>query len=706
MNEPARFINRELSWLEFNQRVLDEATDPSVPLLEQVNFLTIAASNLDEFFMVRVGGLKLIVEAGITDPDPAGMRPAEQLAAIHRRTTRMTADIASAYRERIAPAMATAGMRAVTPAMLSPLQEESLAMHFKNQVFPAITPSAVRAGNPFPLLSNLALYLLVMLDPEPRKRTPRFAFIPVPASLPRFIPAPAENDSHAFLLLEDVISAYAGMFFPGQRVLECAAIRATRNADIHVDETFSADLAHAMRKVIRQRKTSGCVRLEVAANASDGLVDWLKSALNLTDVDVFRIHAPLLLNNWRTFHAREGLDHLRDAPWLPQQNPQIDPARKILDIIAAGDVLLSLPYERFDAVVRLVEESADDPDVLAIKMVLYRTNTGSPIVEALRRAARNGKAVTVLVELKARFDEANNIEWAERLERNGVQVIYGIKDLKTHAKICMVVRRETEGVVRYMHFGTGNYNVNTARLYTDVGLFTRNDDLGVDASGFFNAVCGYSEPQPRLKLAQAPIDLRERLLELIAGETACAEKGEKARIIAKMNALVDPEIIEALYRASCAGASIDLIVRGTCCLRPGVPDLSENIRVISIVDRFLEHSRIFFFHHGGARQVFISSADWMPRNLSRRIELMIPVEDRKCREKLINILKTCLRDTCKGRLMQADGSYTRASSAAPSSRAQDVLCKEACRNVEDLRRSKRTKFEPHLPPRSSESPPD
>lgn len=698
MNKNPRFINRELSWLEFNQRVLDEAADPKVPLLEQINFLTIAASNLDEFFMVRVGGLKLIAEAGITDPDPSGLRPAEQLAAIHRRTVQMTADIATVYRQRIAPAMAGAGLRAVTPALLPPLQRDALEAHFKNEIFPVITPTAVRPGNPLPLLSNLALYLLVMLAPEPRKRSPRFAFIPVPSSLPRFIPVPAADDSKAFLLIEDVIAAFAGAFFPGQAILETAAIRATRNADIHVDETFAADLAHAMRKVLRQRKTSGCVRLEVADHASAGLVAWLQDALSVSDDDIFRISAPLLLNHWREFHARAGLDHLRYTPWIPQQNPLLDPARRMVDTIAAGDVLLSLPYERFDPVIRLVEEAADDPDVLAIKMVLYRVGNGSPIIEALRRAARGGKAVTVLVELKARFDEASNIEWAARLERNGVQVIYGIKDLKTHAKICMVVRREAEGIVRYMHFGTGNYNANTARLYTDTGLFTRNDDLGVDASGFFNAVCGYSEPQPRLKLAQAPIDLRERLIELIDAETTCAEKGGKARIVAKMNALVDPEVIEALYRASGAGVTVDLIVRGTCCLRPGVAGLSERIRVISIVDRFLEHSRIFHFHHGGTHQVFIASADWMPRNLSRRIELMIPVEDRRCRDKLIAILKTGLNDTCKGRRMLPDGSYTRASGTDRSTRSQERLYKEACSHVEELRRSRRTIYEPHLPP--------
>jgi polyphosphate kinase len=702
MSDTARFINRELSWLEFNQRVLEEAADPAVPLLERVNFLAIAAANLDEFFMVRIGGLKLMREAGITTPDPAGMRPAEQLAAVQQRTGRMITDIATLYRTGIAPAMAAeAGLRAVTAGTLTAAQLQTLGTLFRNQLFPALTPTAIHSGHPFPLLNNLTPYLLVKLAPAPRRRTPRFAFIPIPPSLPRFVPLPDTNARQTFILIEDVIATFAGTLFPGQEILECAPVRATRNADVHVDETYAADLAHAMRTVLRRRKTSGCVRLETAAGTSAEMIDWLKSQLTIEEIDVVRIDAPLQIQDLRVFYNHEGLDHLRYPAWPPQQNPQLDPARRMFDIITSRDVIHSLPYERFDPVIRLIEEAADDPDVLAIKQVLYRTSSDSPIIEALRRAARRGKAVTVLIELKARFDEANNMEWAARLERNGVQVVYGIKDLKTHAKICMIVRREAEGIVRYLHFGTGNYNPKTATLYTDVGLFTRQDDLGVDASAFFNAVCGFSEPQPQRKMAQAPIDLRERLLDLINAETMQREQGHKAGIMAKMNALVDPEIIEALYRASCAGVRIDLIVRGVCCLRPGVPGMSENIRVISIVDRFLEHSRIFSFYHGGARQVFISSADWMPRNLSRRIELMIPVEDRKCRDRLIEILNTCLADSCKGRQMQPDGTYTRHEHPSAASRAQEKQHQAACRDVLALRQAKRTKFEPHLPPASN-----
>ncbi len=699
MSDTARFINRELSWLEFNQRVLEEAADPAVPLLERVNFLAIAASNLDEFFMVRIGGLKLMREAGITAPDPAGMRPAEQLVAAQQRAGRMIADIASRYRTTIGPAMATeAGLRAVKANTLTPAQRQALETVFRNQIFPALTPTAIHDGHPFPLLNNLTLYLLVMLAPAPRKRIVRFALIPIPASLPRFVPLPDTNARQTFLLIEDVIATFADSFFPGQILLECTAVRTTRNADVHVDETYAADLAHAMRTVLRRRKTSGCVRLETAANASAEVIDWLKTHLAIADTDVIRVDAPLQIQDLRCFYNQDGLDHLRYPAWPPQQNPLLDPTRRMFDIITNRDVIHSVPYERFDPVIRLIEEAANDPDVLAIKQVLYRTSSESPIIEALRLAARRGKAVTVLIELKARFDEANNMEWAARLERNGVQVVYGIKDLKTHAKICMIVRREVEGIVRYLHFGTGNYNPKTATLYTDVGLFTRNDDLGIDASAFFNAVCGFSEPQPQRKLAQAPIDLRERLLDLIHAETRRREQGHKAGIMAKMNALVDPEIIEALYLASCAGVRIDLIVRGVCCLRPGVPGMSENIRVVSIVDRFLEHSRIFSFYHGGSRQVFISSADWMPRNLSRRIELMIPVEDRLCRNRLIEMLNTCLADSCKGRQMQPDGTYTRHAHPSPATRAQEKQYLAACRDVTVLRQAKRTKFEPHLPP--------
>lgn len=697
-NKEQRFLNRELSWLEFNQRVLDEAADPSVPLLERLLFLTITASNLDEFFMVRVGGLKLLKEAGVEERDLAQMTPAEQLSAIRQRVRNMLEHMRHLYQNEIAPELAAAGIRLKRMAELDSTQVDALQSVFKHHIFPALSPAAIRTGHRLPLLSNLGLYVLAKLAPEPRKRKPRYALIPIPRNLQRFIPVPENNDGNAYILLEDMISTFATSFFHGIDVIECTTLRTTRNADIHVDETYGADFARAMKRVIRQRRTSGCVRLEIAAGASESTIAFLHSILDVADEDVFISAVPLQLGDFTSFYGSETHRHLRYESWPPRQPAEIDPGKSLFPQIAAGDIMLSLPYETFDPLIRLIDEAADDPDVLAIKMVLYRTSANSPIVAALQRAASNGKSVTALIELKARFDEANNIAWAERMEHNGVQVIYGIKGLKTHAKICMIVRREAEGIVRYLHLGTGNYNAKTAKLYTDVGLLTRNDELGIDASAFFNTVCGYSEPRPYLKLVQAPIDLRERVIELIDAETAQAEQGNKAQIIAKMNALVDPLVIEALYRASQAGVQIDLIVRGVCCLRPGLPGLSENIRVISIIDRLLEHSRIFYFRHGGGRQVYIASADWMPRNLSRRIELMTPVEDRKCNKKLRNILKACLADTAKARIMQPDGSYIRATPAGQTgTRSQEKLYTEACNAAKLNTQGRRKQFEPHLP---------
>jgi polyphosphate kinase len=486
--------------------------------------------------------------------------------------------------------------------------------------------------------------------------------------------------------------------FPGIALRECVCFRTTRNADIAVDETYSDDLSRSMSQALRQRKTSGCVRLEIANGAPVRAKRFLQTQLNVTDTETYDLDIPIQLNDFQRLYASDAHSHLRYESSKPCQPADIDATKPIFEQITTKDILLSHPYESFDPVIRLLDEAANDPDVLAIKMVLYRAGSDSPIIGSLRKAAEAGKSVTVLVELKARFDEENNIAWASRLERSGVQVVYGIKGLKTHAKICMIVRREAEGIVRYLHVGTGNYNAKTAKLYTDVGIMTRNDELGIDASAFFNTVCGYSEPQSYLKLVQAPIDLRQRLIELIDTETAQKAQGRKAQIIAKMNALVDPEVIHALYRASQAGVDIQLVVRGICCLRPGVPGLSDNIRVISIIDRFLEHSRIFYFHHGGGKQVYISSADWMPRNLSRRIELMIPVENGTIQKRLLAILKTALSDNVKARVMQPDGSYKKETSSPKNPiRSQEQLLKDALKASNESRAARRRKFEPHLP---------
>ena len=694
-----RYMNRELSWLEFNQRVLDEAQSPDVPLLEQLFFLTIVASNLDEFYMVRVGGLTLMEEAGITTPDAAGLSPAEQLKQIHQRSRRMIRSLYAAYRQMV-PALAEHGIRRLLTSDLTPAQVDDLESRFLQSLFPVVTPMALRTGDAFPLLSNLGLYIIVKVGPEPRKRTPRYALVPLSKGLDRVIPIATDDGSHPFVLVEDVIQHFVGHLFPGQEILEAVPFRVTRNENIPVEDEFALDLVAEMKKVLRRRKTGDCVRLEIDQGASDATSAFLSGSLRVKDDAVLKVNGPLHLTDLRGLLATEGTEHLRYETWLPQGNPDIDPTQSIFSQIATRDIVVSHPFERFDPVVRLVQEAAEDPDVLAIKQILYRTSANSPIIAALRRAAENGKSVTVLVELKARFDEANNIEWARHLERNGVQVIYGIKGLKTHAKVCLVVRREVAGVVRYMHFRTGNYNDKTAKLYTDVGLLTRNPDLGMDASAFFNAVGGYSEPQQYLKLVQAPLSLRETLVDLIDGETERRRQGHKAQILAKMNSLVEPSVIEALYRASAAGVDVKLNVRGICCLRPGVKGLSQNIQVVSIVDRFLEHSRIFFFLHGGAKKMYISSADWMPRNLQRRIELMVPVEDSRCRKKLMHILKTCMNDSVKGRHILPDGGHIRPATkdSRKSGRAQEILYRDACSAAVEALQAKRTKFEPHLPP--------
>jgi polyphosphate kinase len=698
-------LNRELSWLAFDERVLEEAADVTVPLLDRLLFFTIAASNLDEFFMVRMGGLRLIQEAGIAEPDGAGLTPAQQYSAANIEIRRILGKMEHLYKQALAPALRDANLCPSAVDQLNLTQQDALLSLFENRIFPVITPIALRPGHPIPLLNNLGLYVLVILAPAPRKRIPRFALIPVPTSLSRFIPVPSDKaDRVDLVLLENTIAMFAAAFFPGIAVKECVAFRTTRNADIHVDETYSPDLSRSMLRVLRQRKTSGCVRLEVSSGASARAIRHLQKQLHVSESETYVMHIPLQINDFMVLHASDAHKHLRYELWKPCQPSDVDATRPLFDQITAQDLLLSHPYESFDPVVRFLDEAAADPDVLAIKMILYRTGKASPVIAALRKAAESGKSVTALVELKARFDEENNIAWAAQLERSGVQVVYGIKGLKTHAKICLVVRRELEGIVRYLHIGTGNYNARTAGLYTDVAIMTRNDELGMDASAFFNTVCGYSEPRAYLKFVQAPIDLRQRVIELIDAETAQRAQGRKAQIIAKMNALVDPDVIAALYRASQAGVDIQLIVRGICCLRPGVPGLSESIRVISIIDRYLEHSRIFYFHHGGGKQMYISSADWMPRNLSRRIELMIPVENGGIRKRLLAILKAALSDNVKARVMQADGTYVKASITSASQsriRSQELLYGSAVEASQQSKAARRMQFEPYLPPENA-----
>ena len=668
------FINRELSWLGFNERVLEEARDPTVPLSERLKFVAIVASNLDEFFMVRVAGLKQQLSGNVVETPPDGLTPAEQLAAISTRAHAMVNDLYGGWRNDIEPGLANLGIRRVAAADLSPDQKAHLSAFFAREVWPVLTPLAVDPGHPFPMLRNRSLNLAVFMHREKDKTGRRetvVAVVQVPSVLPRLteVPlppaaatdgngvAPAGTIRYGYMLLEDLITMHAGELFPGFKVLGCSAFRVTRNFDLSIDEDEADDLLKTIQKELRRRERGSAVRLEIAHDTPIEVVVFLRQALRLETDDVYLFDGPLHLADLGPLAGRDELKEFRDEPFSPQIVPPLQEYDDIFRVIAQRDILLQHPYESFEDVVEFISEAADDPNVLAIKQTLYRTSADSPIVRALIRAAENGKQVTAVVELKARFDEAPNIQWARTLEDSGVHVVYGLIGLKTHCKVALVVRREGNRIKRYVHLSTGNYNPSTARVYGDLSYFTARDAYADDAGALFNLLTGYSSPPSWKRFAIAPHGLQDRIIALIERESALGSRG---RIIAKMNALVDAPVIKALYRASQAGVSIDLIVRGICCLRPGVPGTSDNIRVISIVDRFLEHARIFHFGNGGKREVYLSSADWMPRNFQRRIEVMFPVEDEGLRDRVIDeILGIALKDNVKARQLMSDGRYIR-----------------------------------------------
>lgn len=700
MKSSERYVNRELSWLEFNQRVLDEARDASVPPLERLKFLAITSSNLDEFFMVRVGGLHLLAGEQPAKRDPSGMTPAEQLQAVAERVHRMMAEQSACYHEELEPLLERAGIRRLSPAALNDPQATAVQTVFDEELYPTLTPMAVHGPDDFPLLVNNALNLLVRLEASADSPSqPRYSVIPLGPVTARFITLPSEG-GYVYILLEDVVTMNVERFFPGETVRECVPFRINRNADLSARDDLVADLLAEMQQVLRARKESDCVRLEIVETVSGDSLVFLQKALNLREESVYRLPGPLDFSAWMRLANLPGFEELKDPPRPPLPSVMLDPTGDIFEEIRDHDVLLLHPYESFDPVQRLIETAANDPDVLAIKQTLYRTSRNSPIVSALTRAAESGKAVTAVVELKARFDEARNIEWARHLERAGGQVIYGVMGFKTHAKVCLIVRREPQGIQRYVHFSTGNYNEITARLYTDVSLLTCDDALTADAVAFFNAITGYSQPLPFQKLEAAPLGLKDRLLELIRSETERKRHGQQAAIDAKLNSLADTDVIDALYEASQAGVPVRLNVRGICCLRPGVPDLSENIRVVSVVGRFLEHSRIFRFHHGGDELMFLSSADWMPRNLNRRIELMVPVDEERCRQRLRLMLEAPFHDSVKGRWILPDGTYKRPA-PSPGSRqlaSQEWLYRRLQSEVEQKEQSRTTVFVPHRAP--------
>jgi len=693
---PELFLNRELSWLEFNGRVLEEACDATVPLLERLKFAAIVASNLDEFFMVRVAGLKQAVADGDTGPDHSGLSPAQQLTLISEQAHRMVERLYATLLEQILPELGPRGIRFVSTAGLEGEPEALLRRHFRSEMFPALTPMAIDSSRPFPVLASLSLNLAVLLEPAEGDEEPRLAVVQVPARLPRLVRLPG-GDGSTYVWLEEIIRAELAALFPGQSIRESTVFRVARDSELDLDDEGGVDLLHLLEGELRSRRGSRFVRLELEARSSEAMAAILAARLELAPEDLYRIPGPLDIRALLPLVDLPALEDLRDLPLKPLPLVDLSDQSDLFAVLDTRDLALHHPYEAFDPVVRFVSRAAEDPDVLAIKQTLYRTGGDSPVVKALARAAESGKQVTVLVELLARFDEQSNIRWARSLEESGAHVLYGIRGYKTHAKICLVVRRGRQGIRRYVHLGTGNYNDRTARLYTDFGLLTADEQIGADASAFFNALSGYSDPPRMKKLVMAPSALRDRFLDLIRREARRAETGQPAEIRAKMNSLVDEEIIRALYDAAKAGVRIRLNVRGICCLRPGVKGVSESIDVVSIVDRFLEHSRVFHFRNGGDEEVYLSSADWMPRNLDRRIELLFPIEADDARRKVLDGLDAMFLDNVKSRWLQADGTYRRRKPAKGDEafRAQVHLYREAERALDKAHAAAPLTFEPN-----------
>jgi polyphosphate kinase len=653
------YLNPHLSLLAFQRRVLEEAKDQSTPLLERVKFLSILGSNIDEFFMVRVAGLWQQIETRTTEISLDGRSPSEQLELIRHQVTNLTSEIYSLWRDELTPALRQAGVYILSLDELNAQQTTAIDDYFRRVVYPVLTPLAVDQGRPFPHISNLSLNIAATVrngDGEPH-----FARIKVPDSLPQLIPLPSDAGELPFIWLEQVIIANLRMLFPDMEVIEADLFHLTRDAELAIQELEADDLLESIQEAVWRRRFRDAVRLQINTGMPQQLVDLLTSNLELDHNDIYKIDGPLDLSRLRALLSIDR-STLKDKPFIPSipKGFATGGGAEMFAAMRDADILQHYPYESFQPVVDFLRAASDDPDVLAIKMTLYRVGRNSPIVEALLSASQNGKQVAVMVELKARFDEESNIEWAQKLEREGVHVIYGLPGVKVHAKIAMVIRREGETMRRYLHLGTGNYNPSTARVYTDLGLFTCNEEIGADVSDLFNFLTGYSAKKSYRKLLIAPFSIRAGLERLIRAEIARHREHGDGRLIFKMNALEDAGMIRLLYEASQAGVEIDLIIRGVCCLRPGIPGLSETVRVRSILGRFLEHSRIYYFHNGGDELVFCGSADLMPRNLNRRVEVLFPVEDgRLIRRIRDRILAKQLEDDDGAWVMQADGTYTR-----------------------------------------------
>jgi polyphosphate kinase len=660
--DASTYINRELSWLEFNRRVLEEARDASVPLLERVKFLAIFSANLDEFFMVRVARLKAMLFEGDNSSDPDGLTPAEALTAISARVHELAAEQHLCFLNTIMPQLSAEGIHLVRPEEMSAEQERFLEEYFLRMLYPIVTPLAIDPAHPFPYLANRSLCLVVSLRPTLASPLPHtdLSIVNIPTHVaPRFIALPAREGQHAFMLLEDTLRHYLPRLYHGFEIRSCHAIRVTRDADFLVSRRRDEDLMMTIEKGVRERRMGDAVRLQYDPDLPVGTVTQFVEELELTREDLYPGKGFTAFTDLFQLYAAVNLPRLKDRPQAPVPVPAFERAPDIWSAIRSGDVLAFHPYQSFDAVVRFVEEAAKDPKVLAIKMTLYRVSPTSPIAQALARAAEAGKEVSVLVELQARFDEEANITWARALEEVGAHVVYGLVGYKTHCKICLVVRQEADGIRRYCHLATGNYNVRTAGVYSDLGLFTCRESFGQDLTELFNLLTGYTRPQKFHHLILAPLGLRECFNTNIRREADHARAGQPARIIAKINSLVDPSVIDELYLASQAGVEIDLIVRGMCSLRPGLPGISERIRVISIIDRYLEHARIFYFQNNGKPEYLLASADWMPRNFDRRVEIAFPVLDEQHQARLKKILEIQLGDNVKGWRIQPDGSSVR-----------------------------------------------
>jgi polyphosphate kinase len=669
------FVNRELSWLEFDRRVLEEAEDPTVPLLERIKFLAIVSSNLDEFFMVRVAGLKRRIRESDGTTGPDGLTAAQTLAAVAERARRLSDEQHRCFLEQLEPLLAAEGIRLVSSAELTPEQEKFLDAYFHRTVLPVVTPLAIDPGHPFPHLGNRSLCLIASLTPSAPSPLPYTALsvVHIPTQVvPRFVQLPAPPGEHAFILLENVIRLYLDRIYQGYTINSCHAIRVTRDADLAAPVGRDEDLLTAIEESLRDRRMGTAVRLQYDVDLPPEILATIVGELELEPADLYEARGFIAFADLFQLYAAVDLPRLKDRPLAPQPVAAFETAPDLWSAIRGGDVLVHHPYHSFDAVTRFVHEAAIDPKVLAIKMTLYRVSAASPIAQALRLAAERGKEVAVLVELQARFDEEANIRWARALEAVGAHVVYGLVGYKTHCKACLVVRQESDGIRRYCHLATGNYNVRTAGVYGDLGMFTCRESFGEDLTELFNLLTGYTHPRRFNHLVVAPTDLRDGLVMRIRREAEHARAGRPARIIAKVNSLVDPTLIEELYLASGAGVQIDLIIRGICCLRPGVPGLSDRIRAVSIVDRFLEHARIFYFGNHGAPEYLLASADWMPRNLDRRVEIAFPVLDPALRAQIAAVLDVQLGDTVKARLIRPDGTSERVS-ASPALRSQERL---------------------------------